>query len=208
MVAIGPNDPWCRVIDIDEDLPDQELTAEIADSDGKAFLSYTPVGPDPNDPLPPKVENPKDPKEYTSAELAYEVGLRLDQFHNGILDPEPYYKRALEIDPDYTRANLAMGIRRLKNGLYAEAKPYLEKAVARATQNHTRALDAAPEYYLALCCRGLALGEDGAPGGRALPCDDGGVCSDGRGRPPGAPQDLLKRAEDLFWRCTWRASYK
>ena len=174
-VAIDPNKPWCKTVKVKSDVPDQELTASIADASGKVFLSYTPVGPDPHDPLPPKVENPKEPKEYASAELAYEVGLRLEQFHNGILDPEPYYRRALEIDPDYSKANLAQGVRLAKNGDYARAKPYLERAVRRATQNHTRALDAAPEYYLALVERGLGN---------------------------------LKRAEDLLWRATWRATYK
>ena len=174
-ISIDPNTPWCKTVKVESGVADQEFTATIADADGKVFLSYTPVGPDPHDPLPPKVENPKPPKEYTSAELVYEVGLRLDQFQNGLIDPEPYYKRALEIDPDYTKANLAMGVRLAKNGSYAEAKPYLEQAVARATQNHTRALDAAPEYYLALVERGLGN---------------------------------LKRAEDLFWRCTWRLTHK
>ena len=183
-ISLDPNTPWCRMVKVKPDVPDQELTASIADASGKVFLSYTPVGPDPHDPLPPKVENPKEPKEYASAELAYEVGLRLEQFHNGILDPEPYYRRALEIDPDYTRANLALGLRRLKNGAYAEAKPYLEKAVKRATQNHTRALDADPEYYLALCYRGL--GENDKTG----------------------QTDFVKKAEDLFWRCTWRQTHK
>ena len=174
-VAIDPDTPWCKAVAVAADAKDQEFTATIADADGRVFLAYTPVGPDPHDPLPPKVANPKEPSAYTSAELAYEVGLRLDQFHNGLIDPVPYYERALEIDPDYTRANLAMGVRLAKNGAYAAAKPYLEKAVARATQNFTRALDAAPEYYLALCERGLGN---------------------------------LKAAEDLFWRCTWRLSYK
>ena len=174
-VAIDPDTPWCKAVAVAADAKDQEFTATIADADGRVFLAYTPVGPDPHDPLPPKVANPKEPSAYTSAELAYEVGLRLDQFHNGLIDPVPYYKRALEIDPDYTRANLAMGVRLAKNGAYAAAKPYLEKAVARATQNFTRALDAAPEYYLALCERGLGN---------------------------------LKAAEDLFWRCTWRLTYK
>ena len=174
-IAIGPDAPWRKVIEADPETADQRYTAAIADASGKVFLSYTPVGPDPRDPLPPKVENPKKPGEYTSAELAYEVGLRLDQFHNGILDPVPYYERALEIDPDYTRANVAMGVRLAKNGSFTEAKPYLERAVARATQNHTRALDAAPEYYLALVERHLGN---------------------------------LKRAEDLFWRCTWRLTHK
>ena len=174
-VALDPNTPWCKPVKVAADAKDQEFTASIADADGRVFLAYTPVGPDPHDPLPPKVENPKDPKTYASAELAYEVGLRLDQFHNGLIDPEPYYRRALEIDPDYTRANLALGVRRLKNGAYAEARAYLARAVRRATQNFTRALDAAPEYYLALCEKGLGN---------------------------------LKAAEDLFWRCTWRQSYK
>ena len=176
-ISINPDMPWCKPIKVDPDVKDQQFTATIADKDGKVFLAYTPVPEVKAEDvkLPPKVENPKEPKEYTSAELAYHVGLRLDQFHNGILDPVPYYKRALQIDPDYSKANLAMGVRLAKNGFYAEAKPYLEKAVARATQNHTRALDAAPEYYLALVERGLGN---------------------------------LKRAEDLFWRCTWRSTHK
>ena len=174
-VAIDPNRPWCKTVKVDSAAKDQQFTAAIADASGKVFLSYTPVPPQGDVELPPKVENPKSPKEYTSAELAYEIGLRLDQFQNGLIDPEPYYKRALEIDPDYTKANVAMGVRLAKNGSFAEAKPYLEKAVARATQNHTRALDAAPEYYLALVERHLGN---------------------------------LKRAEDLFWRCTWRLTHK
>ena len=174
-VAIDPDTPWCKPVKVAAEAADQEFTATIADADGKVFLAYTPVGPDPHDPLPPVVENPKEPSAYASAELAYAVGLRLDQFHNGLIDPVPYYKRALELDPGYSRANLAMGVRLAKNGAFAEAKPYLEKAVARATQNYTRALDAAPEYYLALCERGLGN---------------------------------LKAAEDLFWRCTWRQTYK
>ena len=174
-VALDPNTPWCRPVKVAADAADQEFTATLADASGKVFLAYTPVGPDPHDPLPPVVENPKEPSAYTSAELAYAVGLRLDQFHNGLIDPVPYYARALEIDPGYSRANLAMGVRLAKNGAFAAAKPYLEKAVARATQNYTRALDAAPEYYLALCEKGLGN---------------------------------LKAAEDLFWRCTWRQSYK
>ena len=174
-VAIDPNRPWCKTVAVENGVADQRYTAAIADASGKVFLSYTPVPPQGEVELPPKVENPKPPKEYTSAELAYEVGLRLDQFQNGLIDPEPYYKRALEIDPDYSKANLAMGVRLAKNGSYAAAKPYLEKAVARATQNHTRALDASPEYYLALVERQMGN---------------------------------LKRAEDLFWRCTWRLTHK
>ena len=154
-VALDPDTPWCRVLAAENGVADQRYTAAVADADGKVFLSYTPVPPQGDVELPPKVENPKPPQEYSSAELAYEIGLRLDQFHNGLIDPEPYYRRALEIDQDYSQANLAMGVRLAKNGSYAEAEPYLRRAAARVTQNFTRAKDAAPEYYLALVCRGL-----------------------------------------------------
>ena len=185
-VAIDPNTPWCKTVAAEKGVADQRYTAAIADASGKVFLSYTPVAPQGEVELPPKVANPKAPAEYASAELAYETGLRLDQFQNGILDPEPYYKHALEIDPGYSKANLAMGVRLAKNGSYAEAKPYLERAVARATQNHTRALDAAPEYYLALVERALASFANTAT----------------------EAEGNLKRAEDLFWRCTWRLTHK
>ena len=174
-VSIGPDAPWRRELPVRPDDGDHAYTAVIFDADDRAFLSYSPVSPAPREPLPPRVENPKPPQEYASAELAYEVGLRLDQFHNGLVDPVPYYERALEIDPDYTKANLAMGVRLLQNGSFAEAGAYLERAVARATQNHTRALDAAPEYYLACALRGA--GE-------------------------------YRRAEELFWRSTWRLTHK
>ena len=174
-ISLDPNTPWCKPVKVEADVKDQQYTAAIADADGKVFLSYTPVPEDPHDPLPDVVANPKPPKEYASAELAFLVGQRLEQFHNGLIDPEPYYKRALEIDPDYSQANLAIGVRLAKNGSFAAAEPYLRRAAGRVTQNYTRAKDAEPEYYLALCCR---------------------------------HQGKLKEAEDLFWRCTWRATHK
>lgn len=152
-IAIDPNTPWRKTVNVAASAESERYTAAIADSTGDVFLSYTEVGPDPRDPLPDVVANPKPPAEYSSAEEAYLTGLRLDQFHNGLVDPVPYYKRALEIDAGYSKANLAMGVRLAKNGSYDDAEPYLRDAVARVTRNYTRAEDAAPEYYLALVRR-------------------------------------------------------
>ena len=180
---IDPNTPWCRAIKVAKGVKDQAYTASIADEGGKEFLSYTPVPEDPHDPLPPKVANPKEPGEYTSAELAYLTGLRLDQFHNGLIDPVPYYERALEIDPDYSAANVALGIRLVKGGEFSRAEKYLRRAADRVNQNYMRAKDVEPEYYLAIAYLGLA-------------------------RTSQASQTYLKKAEDLFWRVTWRATLK
>ncbi len=183
-VAIDPNTPWCKTVKVRADAKDQLFTATLADASGKVFLAYTPVPEDPNDPLPPKVANPKEPKDYTSAEEAYLTGLRLDQFHNGLIDPVPYYERALELDPGYSAANVALATRLAKNAEYDRAEKLLRAATARVTRNYTRAKDAEPEYMLA-----VVLEEQGL-----LAID------------PAVRAAKLKEAEDLYWRVTWRAT--
>jgi tetratricopeptide (TPR) repeat protein len=183
-VAIDPDTPWCKTIKVSADIKNQALTGCLLDKDGKIILAYTPVPEDPHDPLPTKVLNPKPPVDYTSVEELYLTGLRLDQFHNGLIDPVPYYEQALKLDPSYSAANVALGIRLAKNGEYAKAEKCLRSAVARVTRNYTRAKDAEPEYMLALVLEEQAR-----------------LASD-----PGEAAAKLKEAEDLFWRVTWRAT--
>ena len=184
-VALDPDTPWCKTVKVPADAKDQELTAALADADGKVFLTYTPVGPDPHDPLPPKVANPKEPKDYASAEEAYLTGLRLDQFHNGLIDPVPYYERALALDPGYSAAHVALATRLAKNAAFAQAEAHLRAAAARVTRNYTRAKDAEPEYLLAVVLEEQGLAAD-APAVRAA---------------------KFKEAEDLYWRATWRSTH-
>ena len=139
---------------------------------------------DPHDPLPPRVANPKEPQDYTSAEEAYLTGLRLDQFHNGLIDPVPYYEQALKLDPGYSAANVALATRLAKNGEYEKAEQLLRAATARVTRNFTRAKDAEPEYLLALVLEEQAL----------LAAD------------PSVRAAKLKESEDLYWRVTWRST--
>lgn len=184
-VEIGPDKPWCKTVKADAGVKDQAYTGRLLDAEGKVVLAYTPVPEDPGDPLPEKVANPKPPAEYASAEEAYLTGLRLDQFHNGLIDPVPYYARALEIDAGHSGANVAMGIRLAKNGEYAKAEKHLRAAAARVTRNYTRAKDAEPEYMLAVAVMEQGLLE-----------------TDGLKRAA-----KLKEAEDLFWRVTWRSTH-
>ncbi len=183
-VSIDPNTPWCKTVKVSATVKDQALTGRLLDKDGKVVLAYTPVPEDPHDPLPPKVANPKEPGDYVSAEEAYLTGLRLDQFHNGLIDPVPYYARALALDAGYSPAHVAMGIRLAKNGEYEKAETHLRAATARVTRNFTRAKDAEPEYMLA-----VVLEEQGL-----LAAD------------PAVRAAKLKEAEDLYWRVTWRST--
>ena len=154
-IAIGPNAPWCKTVKVDAAAKDQQFTAVLADADGKEFLSYTPVPEDPHDPLPEKVANPQQPEKITSAEVAYLTGLRLDQFKNGLIDPMPYYRRACEIDPGHSAANLQLGYHAMRELRWADAEKFFRAAADRVNRNYTRAKDVEPEYMLALACREL-----------------------------------------------------
>lgn len=155
MVDIDPSRPYTREIAVSPAVKDAELTGRLLAADGRELVRYTPVEID-EKALPAPVANPKRPGEYQSVEELYLVGQRLEQFHNGIVDPLPYYEEALRRDPSDSRVNTVMGIRLARQAKFAEAESSLRRAVARVTSNETRAKDAEPHYYL-----GVVLKEQG-----------------------------------------------
>ena len=130
-----------------------ELTAVLRDAGGRILVSWTPEPPDPASakaPLPAPVVPPRPPQEIATTEELYLTGLRLEQFHNPALDPDPYYEEALRRDPGDVRANTALGILCIKRGRFDEAERLLRRAASRVTANYTRPRDADALYYLAL----------------------------------------------------------
>ena len=154
-IDIDPNTPYVKEIPVDASVKDQEITGHLIAPDGRELVRYTPVVVA-DKPLPTPVENPKPPAEYKTVEELYLVGLRLEQFHNGNVDPLPYYEEALSRDPNDLRVNTVLGIRLAKQAKFAEAEEHLRRAVERTTRNYTRAKDAEPHYYL-----GIVLKEQG-----------------------------------------------
>jgi len=147
IIDIDPNRPYVKTVTVDAAVKDQAITGILLAPDGRELVRYTPVA-EAQPPLPEPVENPKAPSEYKTAEELYLVGLRLLQFHNGIVDPIPYFEEALRRDPDDLRVNLVLGMRRAREAKFEDAERLLRRAVARTTRNYTRAKDAEPHYYL------------------------------------------------------------
>ena len=147
IIDIDPDTPYLKEFQVDAAIKDQEITGSLIAPDGRELVCYTPVAVV-NQPLPPPVENPRPPADYKTLEELYMVGLRLEQFHNGNVDPLPYYEEALRRDPNDLRINTVLGIRLAKQAKFVEAEEYLRRAVDRTTRNYTRAKDAEPHYYL------------------------------------------------------------
>lgn len=129
----------------------QELRAALYDIGGRELVSWQPEADPPGKlPLPPAVVPPQEPKAVPATEELYLTGLRLEQFHNPALEPDPYYEEALRRDPNDVRNNTALAILYLKRGRFAEAEQLLRRAVARVTANYTRPRDGDALYYLGL----------------------------------------------------------
>ena len=158
---LGPGAPYEKVMTIASGIPPESLDLILYAADGRELVRYAPR-PKKNSPLPPPVMPPAAPKDIPTNEELYLAGLRLEQFHNPVLEPYPYYEEALRRDPSDVRANTALGILYLKRGMYREAEERLRTAVAKLTFNYTRPRDGEPYYYLGLARRRLGKAKEAA----------------------------------------------
>jgi tetratricopeptide (TPR) repeat protein len=151
---IGPASPYGRAVGVPAGTPEESLELSLSAADGRELIRYAPR-PKKNLPLPTPVKPPAAPKDIATNEELYLAGLRLEQFHNPVIEPYPYYEEALRRDPTDARVNTALGILYLKRGIYKEAEERLRTAVVKLSFNDTRPKDGEALYYLGVALRRL-----------------------------------------------------
>ncbi|MBP8302943.1 MAG: DUF5107 domain-containing protein [Phycisphaerae bacterium] len=156
-VAIGPGRPYTHRVPLPSDADPCDLRASISVRD-RELVAYTPIRPQPQQ-MPKPVTPPARPEDIRTVEELYLTGLRIEQFHNPTLDPDPYWEEALRRDPCDVRVNTALGILCIKKARFGDAERLLRKALERLTDRYTTPKDMEPLYYL-----GLALKAQGRLG--------------------------------------------
>ncbi len=157
VVNIDPANPLTAEVPLPAGAEEESLRLSLSDRDGRELVSYRPERmPDPD--LPSPVTPPPAPQEIKTNEELYLAGLRLEQFHNPVFEPYPYYEEALKRDPGDSRVNTALGRLMLMRGMNVEAEARLRQAVARISRDYTRPKNGEPLYYLGLALR--AQGKD------------------------------------------------
>jgi tetratricopeptide (TPR) repeat protein len=151
-VAIDPGHPFLKELALPASADAEHLRASLT-VDGKELVEYVPAKPVPT-PIPRPEPSPPTPSEIKTVEELYLTGLKIEQFHDPNLEPDPYWTEALKRDPGDTRTNTSVGIKRLKEARYAEAEAHLRKAIERLTASYTSPKDGEPFYYLGLALRG------------------------------------------------------
>jgi tetratricopeptide (TPR) repeat protein len=149
---IAPDHPYYTEIEPPDGVEENDLELGLYSPTGQMLISYAPVKAK-GSPFPEAVKPPLPPEEIKTVDELYHAGLRLEQFHNPALEPEPYYEEALKRDPDNYQVNTVLAILYLKQGLFARAEERLIHALRRATKNYTRPKDGEAYYYLGLALR-------------------------------------------------------
>lgn len=111
----------------------QRLTLAVVNSDGQDILSYLEHIPE-ETPLPSPATAPALPNELTNCEELFLIGQHLEQYNNASRSPFDYYLRALELDADDYRCNLALATLEFNRANWSKAESYAQNALKRATK--------------------------------------------------------------------------
>ncbi|NNH22079.1 DUF5107 domain-containing protein, partial [Pseudokineococcus marinus] len=101
----------------------------------------------PAEPLVAATEPPV-PADLATAEELWLVGAHLEQYRHATRDPEPYWRRALEVDPRHVPSLVSLGRTALSRGLLARAEELLRAALARQTRWNAHPADTSAAYLL------------------------------------------------------------
>ncbi|MBN1271025.1 MAG: DUF5107 domain-containing protein [Candidatus Aminicenantes bacterium] len=151
-VSVSPSTPFQKRIALPLDVTESQVGVQFLSADKRIILAYI-HSPRVNPELPHPASVPTSPEEIDTAEELYLTGLRLEQFFNPILDPYPYYEKALKISPHDYRVNTALGRYYLQSGMVQRAEEVLNRAINRVQWNYTHPKDGEALYYAACCQR-------------------------------------------------------
>ncbi len=146
-VALNPANIFTTTLDITDPATPVELT--LKSKDGRQLLQYRTDSPVDNNPdFKPATRPVADPKNPASAEQSYVEGLAFDKKSKEREARQAYFE-ALNRDPVFAPAHIALGLSFYRSGEYDTAAKHLEAALVR----NKDAGDA--HYYLALVRRAL-----------------------------------------------------
>ena len=119
---------------------------------GLEVIRHTPFVP-PHEPLPEAMTPQPPPEDIDSIEQLYLTGLHLEQYKHPTMEPEPYWERALSMDPGDARCNNALGLSHLRRGNLSLAEDHFRRAISTWTRRNPNPRDGEPVRNLGLALK-------------------------------------------------------
>ncbi|MBW7982172.1 DUF5107 domain-containing protein [Enterobacillus tribolii] len=127
-ITLAPAQVWQRRI---ADNSADRLTLRIVDGEGQEVILYQEHIPQ-DVPLPDAATAPAKPEALTCCDELYFIGQHLEQYLHASRSPFDYYLRALELDPQDYRCNVALATLEYNRGDYEKTRRYADAALQRA----------------------------------------------------------------------------
>ncbi len=100
--------------------------------------------------VPAPAEEPPRPADVATVEELYLIGLHIEQYRHATRSPEDWWLEGLRRDPEDVRINHALGLSRLRRGMFSEAEACFRKAIRRLTRMNPNPRDGEVFYSLGL----------------------------------------------------------
>ncbi|MGU3523807.1 DUF5107 domain-containing protein [Enterobacteriaceae bacterium C23F] len=145
VISLEPGRSWQQSL---PEMGPQRLTLTVTRADGTQLLSYDEhiAG---ETPLPDAATAPLLPDALNNADELYHIGQHLEQYNHASRQAADYYRRALELDPQDSRNNVALGNLLLNAADWQGAQKCAEAALARAHKLNKNPRDGEASMLLA-----------------------------------------------------------
>jgi tetratricopeptide (TPR) repeat protein len=145
VLSLEPGKSWQQTL---PDFEPQRLTLTVSTQEGTPLLRYDEhIAGD--TPLPDAATAPLLPEELTNIDELYFIGQHLEQYNHASRHAADYYRRALELDPQDYRNNVALGTLLLNAADFEGAQQCAEAALARAHKLNKNPRDGEASMLLA-----------------------------------------------------------
>jgi tetratricopeptide (TPR) repeat protein len=150
-IAINPTKPYVKQIAVPAGVDEHDIRVSLSNGTNE-IIAYSPVKLSPMA-QPAIVTPPAAPQDIKTDEELYLAGLRIDQFHDPVLDADPYWEEVLKRDPGDSSAHTGLGLLDLRRAKFASAEAHFRKALERLTAKYTTPKNAEPYYYLGVALK-------------------------------------------------------
>ncbi|HEY3591787.1 MAG TPA: DUF5107 domain-containing protein [Buttiauxella sp.] len=127
-LSLQPAQAWQETL---KDTWPLRLTLNLRDAQGNIILSYCEHIPA-DLPLPQPASVPGKPQEIVNCDELYFIGQHLEQYLHASRSAFDYYQRALDLDPQDYRCNVALGQLEFNRGNWVLAQKHADAALKRA----------------------------------------------------------------------------
>jgi tetratricopeptide (TPR) repeat protein len=149
---LAPGAPLIAEVALPAGTEARALLLRVCDAAGQELLRYAPLFPE-QKPLPAVMPPSPRPEELENLEELYLTGVHVEQYKHPALEPEPYWEKALRLDPGDVRSNTALGLSHLRHGSLVRAEQHFRRAIQTLTRRNPNPRDGEAYFQLGLALK-------------------------------------------------------